>query len=88
MQELIEKHGSFGALSAEGVEAGNKQVRLFRTLYSRTSSVQLSMEDIIELSWLVSDKTLQRISKTSTRSYVCGNCGEEGHSRRTCLQKE
>ena len=54
MQELIEKHGSVGILSAEGLEAGNKQVRLFRTLYSRTSSAQLSMEDIIELSWLVS----------------------------------
>ena len=36
VQELIEKHGSVGALSAEDVEAGNKQVRLFRTLYSRT----------------------------------------------------
>ena len=50
VQVLIEKHGSVGALSAEGVEAGNKQVRLFRILYSRTSSAQLSMEDIIELS--------------------------------------
>ena len=50
VQELIEKHGSVGALSAKGVEAGNKQVRLFRTLYLRTSSAQLSMEDIIELS--------------------------------------
>ena len=88
VQELIEKHGSVGALSAEGVEAGNKQVRLFRTLFSCTSSAQLSMEDIIQLSWLVSSKTLQKISRTSTRSYVCGKCGEEGHSTRTCLQKE
>ena len=84
VQEIIEKKGSTGAFRAEGSEGNNKQTLLFRMLRSRTSSAASSMEDVLKICWLVTSKKLQRIAKTSTRSYCCSNCGDNGHSVRTC----
>ena len=36
----------------------------------------------IDSSKLVSET--EKETRTRTRSYKCGNCGEPGHSRRTC----
>ena len=84
VQQIIEEKGSVGSLSAEGSEANNKQTRLFRTLRSCTFSADSSMEDVLELGWLVTSKPLQTLAETSKRQYLCSNCGDEGHSKRSC----
>ena len=85
VQEIMMKKGSIGALSAEGSEANNKQTRMYRSLRSRTDSPFNSMTDVLQLGWLVGSKVLQKLASVSIRKYQCSNCGESGHSKRTCL---
>ena len=84
VQEIIIKKGSTGALSAEGSEANNKQTRMYRSLRSRTDSPANSMADVLQLGWLVGSRELQKLGSVSIRKYRCGNCGESGHSKRSC----
>ena len=84
VQKIIETKGSLGALFAEGSEGNNKQTRLFRSLRSRTSSAANSMDDFLQLCWLLGSKKLQKHSETSVRAYHCSKCGECEHSSRTC----
>ena len=42
------------------------------------------MEDVLELGWLVKSKPLQKLAETSKHQYLCSNCGDERHSKRSC----
>lgn len=75
---------TIGAMSGEGLEAGNKLFRHIRKNLSSKGNTYEGLVDVLSLHWLYSSPSLQRLSSISRQKYSCGHCGNTGHNRVTC----
>ena len=75
-------------MSAEGLEAGNKQLRFLREHRTTRGDNYEGMKGSLKHAWLVSSPLIRRTAKVTTRKYSCSVCGRKGHNKLTCVQSQ